>query len=200
MTTNDTVYTGLRASRRSTGAANRTAFMEAVLTHLGAPQQAGSSTRRRRGSRPPPCPPPPAPPPGDATGTPGADAPGVPGTGDTPAPSARRLNLLLRSQGLTKARRGGVLVTLGCSARCTVRLDLVVDGATQRRLGLTSRRIGRRTYTMTTGGRRALHVALTPRAKRRLRLARSSVRVSVQATWMGVSPAPRTSGTIRLRR
>ena len=194
VTTNDTVYTGF-AFEAITGAAERAAFMEAVLTHLGAPSKPQFDAPVPQIETPAATAPPPAPPPGADTG-----APGGAGTGDPPAAPARRLNLLLdRSQGRTKVRRGGVFVTLGCSARCTVRLDLVVDSATRRRLGLSSRRIGRRTYTMTSAGRRSLHVTLTPHAKRRLRLTRSSVRVSVQVTWTGVEPALRTSGTVRLR-
>ena len=112
---------------------------------------------------------------------------------------ARRLNLLLdRTQGLTKARRGGVLVTLGCNARCVVRFDLVVSAATQRRYGLPSRRIGRRTFTMRSSGRRTLHVALTKTAKLRLRRA-GPISVSVRAAWIGGAGRPTRAGTVRLR-
>jgi hypothetical protein len=89
-------------------------------------------------------------------------------------------------------------VTLGCSARCVVRFDLVVDRATQRRYGLASRRIGRRTFTMRSAGRRTLHVALTKTAKLRLRRARP-ISVSVQATWTGGAGRPTRAGTVRLR-
>ncbi len=106
VTTNDTVYTGF-AFEAITGAANRAAFMQAVLTHLGAPHKPLFDAPAPRVDTPAP-PPPPPPPPADTGG------PGGPGTGSPPATLARRLNLLLdRSQGLTKARRGGVLVTLG---------------------------------------------------------------------------------------
>ena len=194
VTTNDTVYTGF-GFEAITGAANRAAFMQAVLTHLGAPSKPVFNAPVPQIETPASTsPPPPPPPPAADTGAPGGDTPG--GTTTPPAP---RLNLLLdRSQGLTKARRGGVFLTLGCSARCTVRIDLVVDRATQRRYGLASRRIGRRTYTMTSAGRRPLHVTLTASAKRRLRRARS-VNVSVQAAWTGVTGGLSRSGTVRLR-
>ncbi len=192
VTTTDTVYTGF-GFEAVTGAANRTAFMQAVLTHLGAPHKPVFDAPAPRTETPASPPPPPA----DDSGTPGAPGPGA---GSPPAALARRLNLLLdRTQGLTKSRRSGVLVTLGCSRRCTVRVDLVVSSATQRRYGLASRRIGRRTYTMTSAGRRTLHVQLTKSAKARLRRAKS-VNVSVQTSWLGVSGGLKRTGSIRLSR
>jgi hypothetical protein len=186
VTTNDTVYTGF-AFEAITGAANRTAFMQAVMTHLGAPHKPVFNAPAPRTETPPPPP--------DDTG-----APGGPGGGSPPPAIARRLSLLLdHSQNLTKARRGGVLVTLGCSRRCTVRLDIVVDSATQRRYKLPSRRIGRRTYRMTSAGRRTLHVSLTAVAKRRLRPARS-LSVSVQTSWLGVTGGLKRTGRVRLTR
>jgi hypothetical protein len=160
--------------------------MQAVLTHLGAPHKPEFAAPPPRVDAPPPPPPPP----------PGT---GAPGTGGVPGAVVRRLNLVLvRSQRLTKARRGGVLVTFGCTARCVVRFDLVVSAATQRRYRLPSRRIGRRTFTLRRAGRQTLHVGLTRTAKLRLR-GGGPVAVSVRATWTGVAGGPSRSGTVRLR-
>jgi murein tripeptide amidase MpaA len=191
VTTNDTVYTGF-AFEAITGAANRNAFMQAVLTHLGAPHKPVFDAPAPRVETPaaPPPPPPPPPPPGDTGG---------PGPGPAPGAAVRRLNLVLDgSQGLTKARRGGVLVTFGCTARCVVRLDLVVSSATQRRYHLPSRRIGRRTFTLRRATRQRLHVGLTRTAKLRLKGA-GPIAVSVRATWTGVAGGPSRSGTVRLK-
>jgi len=77
-------------------------------------------------------------------------------------------------------------------------LDLVVDGATQRKFRLPSRRIGRSTVTVTSA-RKTVRVALTTRAKQRLRRA-SSVRLSAQATWTQIQPAIRKTAAVRLLR
>jgi hypothetical protein len=161
-----------------------------VLTHLGAPHKPVFDA---------PQPVPEAPPTGtDATGRPGGRSAGAaPGT--APATRRRRLNLLLdHRQGLRKARGTGISAIVGCSARCSVRIDLVVDRVTQRRYGLASRRIGRRTFVIKIAGRRPLRIQLAAQARRRLRHARS-LPVSVQATWTGVRPALRRSGSVRLR-
>jgi hypothetical protein len=90
-------------------------------------------------------------------------------------------------------------VVVGCNARCTLRLDVVVDRATQRRYRLPSRTIGRRTFVVPTAGRRPARITLTRVAKQRLAHARSA-RVSVQASWVGARPALRRTGLVRLRR
>ena len=193
VTTTDTVYTGF-GFEAVTGAADRAAFMRAVLDHLGTPRKPVFDAPAPQVERP---------------ATPAGGGPGEPGTGpgpgsssasgSTPRSRSRRMNLLLgRSQGLRTALRRGVLATVGCSARCLVRLDLVVDRATQQRLALPSRRIGRRIYRMTLSGRRTLRIQLTAQARQRLRLTRS-LQVSVQATWTGVRPALRRTGSVRLR-
>ena len=177
VTTTDTVYTGF-GFEAITGAANRTAFMQAVLAHLGTPGKPQFDAAKPRVDAPPP--PPPLPPP--AVG---------------PPPRAMTLGLLAR-QHLQTVRRKGVLATLGCNRRCTVRLELVVSRATQRAYRLPSRTIGRRTVTRDSG-RRAYRIPLTTAAKRRLRRA-SAARLTVRATWTGVRPAIVRSGTVRLRR
>jgi hypothetical protein len=78
-----------------------------------------------------------------------------------------------------------------------VRVELLVDRATQRRYRLASRRIGSGTFTVASG-RRLVRVKLTPAAKRRLRDARS-FQASVRATWTGVRPVLRRSATVRVR-
>ncbi|HVF78265.1 MAG TPA: M14 family metallopeptidase [Solirubrobacteraceae bacterium] len=192
VTTTDTVYTGF-GFEAITGAANRAAFMQAALTHLGAPRKPAfdapaaqtetSGTPPGGGSDPGPGPPPGTTPPGTTT----------------PSQLLNRLNLLLnRRQSLREVRRRGVLATLGCNRRCVVRVDLVVSRATQLRLRLPSRRIGRRTYVLPRAGRRTLRIPLSAAAKRRL-LRTRSLQVSVRATWTGVRPAVRRSGTVRLR-
>ena len=188
VTTNDTVFTGfaLRSDHRG-GQPQR--------VHAGgahAPRRTPQAGVRRAGPAgrdPAAAPPPPPPPP--AAG---------PGPGATPGSRwLRRLNLRLDgSQSLAKARRSGVLVTFGCTARCVVRFDLVVSSATQRRYRLPSRRIGRRTFTMRRATRQTLHVALTRTAKLRLKRA-GPISVSVRATWTGGAGRPTRAGTVRLR-
>ena len=177
VTTTDTVYTGF-GFEAITGAANRTAFMQAVLAHLGTPAKPRFDAAKPRVDAPPPAPPLPPP----AVG---------------PPPRAMTLGLLAR-QHLQTVRRKGVLATLGCNRRCTVRLELVVSRATQRAYRLPSRTIGRRTVTRDSG-RRAYRIPLTTAAKRRLRRA-TAPRLTVRATWTGVRPAIVRSGTVRLRR
>jgi murein tripeptide amidase MpaA len=178
VTTTDTVYTGF-AFEAITGATNRAAFMQAVLTHLGTPSKPRPAAAQPRIDAPPPAPPPPPPP---AIG---------------PPPRAMTLGLSAR-QHLQTARRKGVLATLGCNQSCTVRVELVVSRATQRAYRLPFRTIGRRTITR-GNGRRAYRIPLTTTARRRLRRARS-VALTVRATWTGVRPAIVRSRTVRLRR
>jgi Zinc carboxypeptidase len=183
VTTTDTVFTGF-SFEAITGAANRVAFMRAVLTHLGTPRKPVFDAPAPRID-----PPPPAPPPRPA-------GPSDPGT--APASLARRLRLVLRRrQGLRTALRRGVLARLGCNARCVVRVELLVDSATRRRYRLPSRRIGGGTFTVTSG-RRLVRVKLTLAAKRRLRNVRA-VQLSLRATWTDVRPSIRRSATVRLR-
>jgi hypothetical protein len=96
-------------------------------------------------------------------------------------------------------RRRGLGLTLDCSGRCTVRVDLIVSRNTRRRYGLPSQRIGRATVELPRGGGRFLRVDLTRKAKSRLRRARS-LRVQVRATQLLVSPAIVKSGTVRVSR
>jgi hypothetical protein len=154
--------------------------MQAALAHLGAPHEPVFDA--------------PAPVP-ETTPTPPAPAPPSPG-----APVARTMTLNVTSpQKLAVVRRRGALTTVGCNARCTTSVRLVVDSATRRAYKLPSRIIGRRTITIRADGRRTFRVVLTPKAERRLRRA-SRMRLSVQATWSGVKPAIRTSRSVRLRR
>ena len=197
VTTNDTVFTGF-GFEAITGAANRNAFMQAVLTHLGAPHKpvfdapaprVETPRRRRRLRRRPP-------PPGGAGGPDAAVR--------APAPCrervARRLNLLLdRSQGLTKARRGGVLVTFGCTARCVVRLDLVVyrGDATPLRAAVAAHRPA---HVHDAQGGAPDAARRRSRGRRSCACARAApVSVSVRATWTGVAGGPSRAGTVRLR-
>jgi hypothetical protein len=190
VTTTDTVYTGF-GFEAITGAASRAAFMQAVLTHLGTPRKPTFDAPAAHGETI-------ATPPGSGESPPPAAAPSS-GPGTAPGSPARRLNLLLdRSQSMRVALRRGVLAALGCNRRCTVRLDVVVSAATQRRLGLPSRRVGRRTLRLDRAGRRTLRIGLTAAARKRLRRTRS-LQVSVQATWTGTRPALRRSATVRLR-
>ena len=101
-------------------------------------------------------------------------------------------------QNITIVRRRGLLATLGCNRRCVVRVDLVVNRATQRAYKLPSRRIGRRTVTLGPGQKK-FRVPLTAAAKNRLRRARN-VGLTVQATWTGVRPAIVKTRNVRLRR
>jgi hypothetical protein len=183
VTTSDTVFTGF-GFEAITGAANRAAFMRAVLAHLGAPRKPGFDAPAPRAD--PPAPPAPAP------------ATGPSGSAQLPRPLVRRLHLQLdRRQGRRTVLRKGVLARLGCTARCVVRVELLVDRATQRRHRLASRRIGSGTFTVASG-RRLVRVKLTPAAKRRLRDARS-FQASVRTTWTGVRPALRRSATVHVR-
>jgi hypothetical protein len=109
------------------------------------------------------------------------------------------MNLRLdTSQGLRRVIRSGVLATLGCSQRCTVRVDLRVSSAARRAFKLPSQLVGRRTVVVRSG-LKTFRVRLTPAAERRLRRAHS-VRISVRATWSTVRPTIRKSGTVRVRR
>ena len=178
VTTTDTVYTGF-AFEAITGAANRNAFMQSVLTHLGAPTKPVFNAPAPRVEPPPPLPPPPPPPPATV-------------------PVVRQLTLALTTrQNLRYAVFRGVLTRLSCTLGCRVRVDLVVSNAARRAHKLPSRRIGRRTLTLAPG-RRSFRVQMTTAAKRRL-LRAKSVNVSAQVTWLGVTPAIKKSGTIRLR-
>jgi len=182
VTTSDTVFTGF-GFEAITGAANRAAFMRAALTHLGAPRKPAFDAPAPRADAPAPPPPP---------------ATGPSGSAQAPRPLVRRLHLVLdRRQGRRTVLRKGVLARLGCTARCVVRVELLVDRATQRRYRLASWRIGSGTFTVASG-RRLVRVKLTPAAKRRLRDARS-FQASVRATWTGVPPVLRRSATVRVR-
>ena len=177
VTTTDTVYTGF-AFEAITGAANRNAFMQSVLTHLGAPHKPVFNAPAPRVDPPPPPPPPPPP----AT-----------------TPVARQLSLALTTrQNLRYAVRPR-------------RAD-----AAQLQPGLPRARRPRRQHGRATlpqapvaahraphaharAGPRSFRVPVTTAAKRRL-LRAKSVNVSAQVTWLGVTPAIKKSGTIRLRK
>jgi murein tripeptide amidase MpaA len=184
VTTNDSVYTGF-AFEAITGAANRNALMQSVLTHLGAPSKpAFDAPTPVPETTPPPPPPPPGPPP--------PPPPPVP-------PATRQMSLTATSpQKLPIVRSKGLLATLGCNARCVARVDLVVDRATQRAYKLPSRRIGRRSVTGSSG-KTKFRVQLTKAAKQRLRRA-TKMRVSVQASWTGAKPAVTKTRSVRLAR
>ncbi len=66
------------------------------------------------------------------------------------------------------ARSRGVRSRLLCSAACTVTLRLRVDGATARRMRLTSRTVGRLTFTRTGSGRSVRRVRFTKALTRRV--------------------------------
>jgi hypothetical protein len=173
--TNDTVYTGF-GFEAITGAANRAAFMQAALTHLGAPHKPAFDAPPPVPETPPP--PPPPPPPGP--------------------PLTRVMTLQIMSpQKLAIVRRRGLRTTIGCNERCTTRVRLVVSKATRRAYKLPSRIIGQRTIRALAGHKRTFRVPLTLKARKRLRDA-TKLRLSVQTTWSGVHPTLRKSRSVRL--
>ena len=192
VTTNDSVYTGF-SFEAITGAANRNALMQSVLTHLGAPAKPAFDA---------PTPQPETTTTSTAAATATTTATSATTTAAAPPPGppfTRQMALHVTSpQKLAIVRGKGLLATLGCNARCVTRVDIVVDRATQRAFKLPSRRIARRTVTVTSGQKK-FRVKLTSAAKQRLRRA-TKVRASVQATWTGVRPAITKTRSVRLTR
>ena len=151
-----------RASRFEaiTGAANRNAFMQAVLTHLGAPTQAGRSTRRRRTRE---------------RRHPAAATTAATATAATAPPAAVARKLACGRRARRSSRSCGAAACwrrLGCNARCVVargpRRQPAPRGApTSCRRGASggarsrSRRAGRRSSACADAARQA---APAPRA------------------------------------
>jgi len=182
VTTTDTVYTGF-GFEAITGAANRSAFMEAVLEHLGTPHKPvfDAPAPRTETPAPPPAAPPPPPPPPPAA-TPPKPISSLFGFG-----SLRRLTIVNRRAAVTitvpgagsataslKANVGRRLITLGtatgrATAKGRLRLTFRVSQTTARALARTlSRRSGRRangvlrvTFTPTGGTRRTRSKSLS---------------------------------------
>lgn len=97
--------------------------------------------------------------------------------------SARRLATMLRKRGLPIAIR--------CAAMCTTTVEVRVDAATRRRLGLRSTRLGRRTALLSSRAR-SMTVPFSATTLRRVRRA-EAFRVTVQATVRGAQNARRTT-------
>ena len=93
----------------------------------------------------------------------------------------------------------GVLATLGCNQRCTVRLELVVSRATQRayRLPLPD---DRQAHGDADGGKQTYRDRAEVVGQARSGAGPRSPGLTVRATWTGVRPAIVQSGTVRLRR
>ena len=186
VTTTDTVYTGF-AFEAITGAANRNAFMQAVLTHLGAPKKPVVNAPKPRVVGGPAGVPP-------ATTPPATKPPVV-------KPGQRRLIRILvrRLRKLSLTRSRGVPVTVECETGCLVRLDLRVSRATSRRYKLGTTRIGRRIVDLSKTEKRTVTVKLGSRAKKRLRRARR-VTVLVRATQYDRRPAIRKAARVTVTR
>jgi murein tripeptide amidase MpaA len=186
-TTTDTVFTGF-GFEGVTGAANRNALMQAVLTHLGAPRKpafnAPTPTTEGGGTTP-------------GGGTPGG---GKPGTGP-PASTLKLLRAIFaaKKQSLSIVRAKGITLALDCQNACWVRVDLTVGSATKRRYKLRSTRIGRSTVRITGTGRSTVRIRLFPDARRKLRRA-SAVQIAVKATQQDIKPAVRKYASVRAAR
>ena len=122
----------------------------------------------------PPAPPAPAAPP--APRAPAATPP------DRTAPTVT-LTVNARGSLRTTARRG-LRARIGCSERCSAKLDLRVDAATARRLklGSVATTLGSISTSISAGGERSATVKLTARAARSLRRTRRSIRITINAT------------------
>jgi hypothetical protein len=114
------------------------------------------------------------------------------------APSAR-LRVPIR-QLLANALVRGVVVPVSCSEACGISVAVVLDRRTARKLDLAGRTgpavLGTATARLARAGSRRLRVRLTQRARRALRPAKRSVRVTVQSL---VSDAA-GNGTLMQRR
>jgi hypothetical protein len=150
--TNDTVYTGF-GLEGITGADKRGEFMRRALAHLGV--------------RNPSVKPPPKPSPG---------APATPGGTSTPKPKLR----VKKRQKLSTVVKRGLEVRFSCRKRCRATFSLAVDRATAKRLGLRSRRLARRTVTITGTTDKLVRIKLSRATKRKLRgVRRLRLKVSV---------------------
>jgi subtilisin family serine protease len=138
-----------------------------------------------------PAAPAPTPSPQTTPGSPGPAAPaptapvGAPAQTVAPARAPDRIapGLTVRAPArlaLRQARANGVRVTARCSERCALRLGLVVDRATGRRLRLTSTVLARGEAHISTAGAIDRVVRLSATSRRRLARART-VRVTVTA-------------------
>ncbi|MEJ7894893.1 MAG: hypothetical protein WKF94_19835, partial [Solirubrobacteraceae bacterium] len=146
-----------------------------------------------------PAPPPPAPDalaPAFPTSPPGA-LPAVATAVDRKAPGlAVSTTRELRVRTL---RAKGLRATVNCSEACRLSVDLTLDRATARRLGLRSRRVALRSATISRAGRRVIALRPTAAARARLRL-RGSGRATLRVTARDAAGNRRTnSQTISLR-
>lgn len=148
-------------------------------------------------SPPPPPPPSPssapsAPAPGSATSPPVA---AVTATADRTAPG-----LALSSPRIQRARTlraKGLRATVNCSEACRLSVELTLDRATARRLGLRSRRVALSSATISRAGRRVVVLRLTAAARARLR---GSGRATLRVIARDATGNRRArSQTIRLR-
>jgi hypothetical protein len=125
-------------------------------------------------------------------------AAGVAAPGDRTPPSAR-LGVLIR-QRLVNVLARGLLVPVRCSESCGISVAVLLDRPTARKLDLAGRAgpavVGTATGRLAKAGSKRLRVRLTQRARKALRRAKRSVRVTVQSL---VSDAA-GNGTLKQRR
>ena len=148
----------------------------------GAPQNPGGGTRT-----------------GGGTGTPGGSRPG--GGGGTPGGGAPSTLLTLEpgaAPRLAKAR--ALTMTVGAGVAGTFTATASVDAATAKRLGLGRRAatLGRGRLAVRAGGSGTLKVALTTKARARLKRSRRAVPVNVKITFKAADGSA-TTRSLKLR-
>jgi murein tripeptide amidase MpaA len=181
VSTPDTVYTGFGLEKID-GTAKQQALLADVFEHLGAPKKPAFAA-------PTPTP--------DTTGGP-TTPPGGGGGGTTPPAGQRGLSVFrIGSQKLKVARRLGLRFTARCPTSCPLVVEMRVDKATQRKLKLKSRRVGRLRTTI-TGPTRTMRVKFNKATKKALRN-RKRVRVIVTAVVPGAQDGGRFIVSSRLR-
>ncbi|CAA9477375.1 MAG: hypothetical protein AVDCRST_MAG13-937, partial [uncultured Solirubrobacteraceae bacterium] len=116
-----------------------------------------------------------------------------------PAGRPRGLGLFrIGSQRLRTALRRGVRFSARCEGGCPLEVQLRVDRPTQRRLGLRSAVVGRRTLRLRGSRTTAVRVQFTRAARTRLRRERA-VRVILVAVVPGAVEGGRVITSARLR-
>jgi len=74
-----------------------------------------------------------------------------------------------RAQRLRTLRARGLRAIVRCSEGCRLSVELTLDAATARKLGLRSRRVAFKRVTITRAGRRVVVLRATAKARARLR-------------------------------
>ena len=127
----------------------------------------------------------------------------APAPAPTPVPSAAKLSLKLAAhQNLRTLRSKGLVLSVRCSAACTLDARLLLDRATAKKLHLaatTPVTIGRASSTLRAAGTAKLTIKLTRRARGRL-AAVKRVRMTLKITTSGNGKQQTTQRRLTLSR